>query len=217
MLHGNTSYHESRRDRFTFRSGAQDLAFFSIPEDMKHLVNYDEKVIWALQGSETVLVTDQRLIIRKSGGLGLKKSFVDYPYSNMVNIKLDRGLRRASVEILMRSGVQNIRIGSLAKADAFQLHRVVRENIVKVSTTSTLQPQPVLIQATPSREQPDNGERICKECGHKVSEDFALCPFCRYPLKVECPECGKRVDSKFKTCPYCGEDLSYFQGLDSNI
>jgi hypothetical protein len=182
---------------------------------MRHLVNYDEKVIWALRGSDMVVVTDQRIIIRKSGGLGLRKSFVDYPYSNMVNIKLDRGVRRASVEILMRSGVQNIKIASLTKADAYQLHRVLRENIVKDST-SLPQPQPVIIQTPPQDREEKGGERLCEECGHKVSEDFALCPFCRYPLKIECPECGKRVNSKFKSCPYCGEDLSYTKevGLD---
>jgi len=185
---------------------------------MRHLVNYDEKVIWALRGSDVVVVTDQRIIIRKTGGLGLKKSFVDYPYSNMVNIKLDRGLYRASVEILMRSGVQNIRIGSLTKADAYQLHRVLRENIVKESATGSPQNAPVIIQTpTSAREEAKQGERLCEECGHKVSEDFALCPFCRYPLKIECPECGKRVDSTFKSCPYCGEDLSYAERMDQDF
>jgi len=191
------------------------LASLPVPEDMRHLVNYDEKVIWVLRGSETVVVSDQRIIIRKSGGLGLKKSFVDYPYSNMVNIRLDRGVRRASVEILMRSGVQNIRIRSLTKADAYQLHRVLRENIVKGSASGVVQPPPVIIQSSlqPKPEEQTSGEQMCKECGHKVSDDFALCPFCRYPLKVECPECGKRVDSKFKSCPYCGEDLFYAQQM----
>jgi len=187
-----------------------------IPDDMRHLVNYDEKVIWTLRGSDLVVVTDQRIIIRKTGGLGLKKSFVDYPYSNMVNIKLDRGVYRASVEILMRSGVQNIRIGSLTRADAYQLHRVLRENIVKGSTYVSPRTPPVIIQ-TPTLEEAKHGERLCEECGHKVSEDFALCPFCRYPLKIECPECGKRVDSKFKSCPYCGEDLSYAERMDQDF
>ncbi len=184
---------------------------------MRHLVNYDEKVIWALRGSEVVVLTDHRIIIRKTGGLGLKKSFVDYPYSNMVNIKLDRGVYRASVEILMRSGVQNIRIGSLTKSDAYQLHRVLRENIVKESGNSP-QGAPVIIQTpSPNREESKQEESLCKKCGRKVSEDFALCPFCRYPLKVECPECGKRVNSKFKSCPYCGEDLSYAVQMDLDL
>jgi RNA polymerase subunit RPABC4/transcription elongation factor Spt4 len=196
-------------------SRTRDLASLPIPDDMKHLVNYDERVIWALRGSDTVVVTDQRIIIRKTANLGIKKSFVDYPYSNMVNIKLDRGLRRASVEILMRSGVQNIRIGSLTKNDAYQLHRVIRDNIVKGSTTASPQPQPVIIQAPrENSDQPKLDERSCQKCGHKVSEDFAICPFCRFPLKIECPECGKRVDTKFKSCPYCAEDLSYAPHMD---
>jgi len=189
------------------------LASLPIPDDMKHLVNYDEKVIWALRGGDTVVVTDQRIIIRKTAGLGLKKSFVDYPYSNMVNIKMDRGLRRASIEILMRSGVQNIKIESLTKADAYQLHRVLRENIVKGSTSAS--PNPVIIQTPPpTHEETKDAGRLCNECGHSVSDDFTICPFCRHPLKIDCPECGKTVDSKFKSCPYCGEDLSYFEEKD---
>jgi RNA polymerase subunit RPABC4/transcription elongation factor Spt4 len=182
---------------------------------MRHLVNYDEKVIWSLRGNEAVVVTDQRIIIRKTGNLGLKKSFVDYPYSNMVNIRLDKGVHRSSIEILMRSGVQNIKINSLTKADAFQLHRVLRENIVKGSATTAQTPPPLIIQTPTNREERTDGEqRACSECGHKISDDFSICPFCRYPLKVECPECAKLVDSRFKSCPYCGEDLSYLKAKD---
>lgn len=195
------------------------LGMLPVPEDMKHLINYDEKVIWVLRGSETVVVSDQRIIIRRVGGLGLKKSFVDYPYSNMVNIKLDRGVRRASVEILMRSGVQNIKVGNLAKPDAFQLHRILRENIVRDSSSSPGQPIPVIIQSPerPTSGVDSSGEQLCKKCGRKVAADFALCPFCRYPFKVECPECGKEIDRKFKLCPYCGEDLSYVEQIDLEL
>jgi RNA polymerase subunit RPABC4/transcription elongation factor Spt4 len=192
------------------------LEMLSVPDDMKHLINYDEKVVWVLHGSETVLVSDQRLIIRKSGGLGLKKTFVDYPYSDMVNIKLDRGLRRASVEILMRSGVQNIRIRNLTKSDAYELHRMLRQHVVRTSVGQTN--LPVIIQ---NQEQPSHleqtSERVCKKCGRKVGVDFALCPYCRYPLKIECPECGKKVDRKFQLCPYCGEDLSYAEEIDVEL
>lgn len=195
------------------------MAMLPVPDDMKHLVNYDEKVIWVVRGSETVLLSDQRIIIRKSSGLGLKKNFVDYPYSNMVNIKLDRGVRRASVEILMRSGVQNIKISNLAKPDAYQLHRIIRENIIRLSSSSPGQALPVIIQSPEhaSHDVENDSEQECKKCGHKVSADFSLCPFCRYPLKIECPECGRRFDRKFKLCPYCGEDLSYVEQIDLEL
>ena len=195
------------------------MGMLPVPEDMKHLINYGEKVIWVLRGSDTVVVSDQRIIIRKTGGLGLKKSFVDYPYSNMVNIKLDRGVRRASVEILMRSGVQTIKVGNLAKYDAFQLHRILRENIIRDSSSGSGQPLPVIIQGLehPTHIADSSSEQLCRKCGRKVAADFALCPFCRYPFKVECPECGKKVDRTFKLCPYCGEDLSYVEPIDLEI
>jgi len=136
----------------------------------------------------------------------------------MVNIKMERGLRRSSIEILMRSGLQTVKIGSLTKIDAYQLHRVLRENIVKESTTQVRQLEPVNNEGPTWRQQQAKAEeRLCQECGHKVSEDFTLCPYCRYPLKVECPECAKKVDSKFKSCPYCGEDLSYAEHLDLDV
>ncbi len=190
-----------------------------LPEDMKHLINYDEKVAWIVRGSETVVVSDQRIIIRKAGGLHLKKSFVDYPYANMVNIKLDRGVRKASIEILMRSGVQSIRIGNLSKTDAYQLHRILRENVIRASSSEQKQPFPVIIEK-PERSFHDDkteNDRKCPKCGSKVKADFTLCPFCKYVLKTECPECGKPVDRKFKLCPYCGEDLSYMEQIDLEL
>jgi RNA polymerase subunit RPABC4/transcription elongation factor Spt4 len=196
------------------------LAMQPLPDDMKHLINYDEKLIWVLNASETVALTDQRIIIRKSGGLGLRKSFVDYPYSNMDNIILDRGFRRASVEILMRSGVQSLKITSLSKSDAYQLHRIIRENIMH-SSSKPGQPFPVIIQS-PSESRPadknkGNGEQECGKCGRKVSPDFAVCPFCSYALKIECPECGKQIERRFKVCPYCGEDLSFLKEIDLEL
>ena len=187
-----------------------------LPDDMKHLINYDEKVAWVVQGSETVVVSDQRIILRKSGGLRLKKSFVDYPYSNMVNIKLDRGVRKASVEILMRSGVQSIRISNLSKNDAYQLHRILRENIVRSSTSQLGQPFPVIIEKSERSDRVTN-DHECMKCGRKISADYAICPFCRNALKIECPECGKQVDRKLKLCPYCGEDLSYLEQIDLEL
>ncbi len=190
-----------------------------LPEDMKHLINYDEKVAWVVRGSETVVVSNQRIIIRKAGGLHLKKSFADYPYENMVNIKLDRGVRKAGIEILMRSGVQSIRIDNLSKSDAYQLHRILRENVIRASSSDQKQPFPVIIEKPDRAFHDDKAEsgQTCPKCGRQVKADFALCPFCKYVLKTECPECGKPVIRKFKACPYCGEDLSYMEQIDLEL
>jgi RNA polymerase subunit RPABC4/transcription elongation factor Spt4 len=187
-----------------------------LPDDMRHLINYDEKIIWTLRANETVVVSNQRLIIRKSGGLGLRKSFVDYPYSNMVNVQLDKGLRRSSVEISMRSGVQTVRIRGMSNKDAYQLHRIVRENIIRSSEAGGSTPFPVII--TP-KTKTENGsfDQKCRMCGHNIAADYSLCPFCGYTLKVECPECGKQFDRKYKICPYCGEHLALSEDMDIDV
>lgn len=188
-----------------------------VPDDMKHLINYDEKVEWVLKGNEVIVVSDQRIIMRKSGGLGLKRSFVDYPYTNMINIRLDRGLRKASVEILMRSGVQSIKIENLSKGDAYQLHRILRENIVHASGSHIAQPFPVILQPQTKNREIENEDETCVKCKRKVSPDYSICPYCKQPLKIECPECGKRIDRRYKTCPYCAEDLSYLAEMDLQL
>ena len=205
----NTFYDQSQSHLVIAAFEVLDLSM--LPDDMKHLVNYDEKLIWVLRANETIVLTNQRLIIRKSASLGLRKSFVDYPYSNMVNIKLDRGIRKSSVEILMRSGVQSVKLEGLSKNDAYQLHRIIRENIMVSSEAKPGIPFPVII--TPKDPKSDS-ERKCKKCGGRISEDFSLCPICGYALKLECPECGKQFDRKYKMCPYCGENLSYVEEAD---
>jgi len=182
-----------------------------LPDDMKHLINYDERLVWVLQANETIVLSNQRLIIRKSGGFGLRKSFVDYPYSNMVNIRLEKGIRKSSLEILMRSGVQTVKLEGLSKKDAYQLHRIIRENIVTSSEGRSAAPFPVIV--APKAPSTDL-DRNCKKCGSKISEDFSLCPICGYALKLECPECGKKFDRKYTMCPYCGENLSYVEEAD---
>ena len=184
-----------------------------LPDDMKHLINYDEKLIWVLRANETIVLSNQRLIIRKSGGFGLRKSFVDYPYSNMVNVRLDKGIRRSSVEVSMRSGVQSVKIDGLSNKDAYQLHRIIRENIMGSSETKSGMPFPVIVSP---REQKvdDASDQKCKKCGGRVSEDFSVCPLCGYALKIECPECAKQFDRNYKMCPYCGENMPYVEEVD---
>ena len=119
----------------------------------------------------------------------------------------------------MRSGIQSIRIGNLSKSDAYQLHRILRENIIRMSSSQPGQPFPVIIEKSDRslHERKSEADHECAKCGRKVSADFSLCPFCRNTLRIECPECGKQVDRKFKVCPYCGEDLSYLEQIDLEL
>jgi endogenous inhibitor of DNA gyrase (YacG/DUF329 family) len=118
----------------------------------------------------------------------------------------------------MRSGVQSLKINNLSKSDAYQLHRIIRENIIH-SSSKPGQPFPVIIQSPsePKHAEQNNSDQECGKCGRRVSPDFAVCPFCSYALKIECPECGKQIERRFKVCPYCGEDLSYLKEIDLEL
>jgi len=47
----------------------------------------------------------------------------------------------------------------------------------------------------------------CPKCGMEISENFKICPYCGYKLKLMCPSCGREVSPDFKLCPYCGAKL----------
>lgn len=45
--------------------------------------------------------------------------------------------------------------------------------------------------------------RDCPMCAKKVQEDFKVCPYCGYTLKLSCEKCGQELKREWKSCPYC--------------
>lgn len=43
----------------------------------------------------------------------------------------------------------------------------------------------------------------CPMCARKVKEEFNLCPYCGYTLRLTCKACGKELQREWKVCPYC--------------
>jgi len=178
-----------------------------LPEDVRNILNPGEKILFAVKQSldvlpEMIFVTNRRLIFRKSSALGLKKTVTDYPYSDIVNITIDRGLIRSTVEIKMRSGGE-LKISDIPKVEAYQLHRAIRERISRIHEEQKTPELPF----PPGAEAKKIEKLKCPHCSKEVIEDFTICPHCGFSLKPKCHECGKPVSPKFKICPFCGADL----------
>ncbi|MDD4601137.1 hypothetical protein SDC9_09156 [bioreactor metagenome] len=43
----------------------------------------------------------------------------------------------------------------------------------------------------------------CTMCGHKVNDDFNVCPYCGFTLRPKCKECGHQLSRSDKNCPNC--------------
>jgi len=185
-----------------------------LPEDVRNILNPGEKILFAVKQSldvlpEMIFVTNTRLIFRKSSALGLKKTVTDYPYSDIVNITIDRGLIRSTVEIKMRSGGE-LKITDIPKKEAYQLHRAIRERIFGVHEERKVPELPF----PPSAKVKKIEKLKCPHCSKEVVEDFTICPHCGFALKLKCLECGKPVSPEFKICPFCGADLEETASLE---
>ena len=185
-----------------------------LPEDVRNILNPGEKIIFAVKQSldvlpEMIFVTNRRLIFKKSSALGLRKTVTDYPYSDIVNITIDRGLIRSTVEIKMRSGGE-LKITDIPKDEAYQLHRAIRERISGVHE----EPKTRELPFPPGAEAKKIEKLKCPHCSKEVIEDFTICPHCGFALKLKCHECGRPVSSEFKICPFCGADLEESASLE---
>jgi len=185
-----------------------------LPEDIRNILNPGEKILFAVKQSldvlpEMIFVTNRRLIFRKSSAMGLKKTVTDYPYSDIVNITIDKGLIRSTVEIKMRSSGE-LKITDIPKEEAYQLHRAIRERISGVHEELKMVEPPVTAGAEPKRIE----KLKCPRCSREVIEEFTICPHCGFALKPKCHECGKLVSPEFKICPFCGADLEDSASLE---
>ena len=178
-----------------------------LPEDVRNILNPGGKILLVVKQSldvlpEMVFVTNKRLIHRRSSALGLKKTVTDYLYSDVVNITIDRGLVRSTVDIKMRSGGE-LKMTDIPKEEAYQLHRAIRERISGVHE----EPKVLELPSPPGAEAKKIEKLKCPHCSKEVTEDFTMCPHCGFTLKLKCQECGKPVSREFKICPFCGADL----------
>ncbi len=103
------------------------------PEEVKEILESDEKVLYGVQqaglggkitGLESVFITNKRVIKMKPKTLGLRAAIEDYLYKDMANVKLDKGIFRSSISIVMsfRSDSVNIENIPTDKLKAMIIH-----------------------------------------------------------------------------------------------
>jgi hypothetical protein len=48
------------------------------------------------------------------------------------------------------------------------------------------------------------GQAACPRCARRVSDDFAVCPYCATVLRTPCRNCGRPNGTAWEACAYCG-------------
>ncbi len=122
----------------------------NIPDDVLPLLAQDEKALFSIKqrkyrptiNIETVTITNKRLILRKPSMLRIKKTFVDYFYSDIANVVLNKGPLRSTLMLNLRFEGNDLVIEDIPNDDALEAFKYIREGIDKwrreTSSSSTL-------------------------------------------------------------------------------
>ena len=87
------------------------------PNDVVELLGPNERVELYIQQKiyhpkiniNSVLLTNERIILRHPHAMGLKKDYTDYSYTDIANVLLEKGLLRSTVKCVLRFGGDRLR------------------------------------------------------------------------------------------------------------
>ena len=148
-----------------------------IPEDVKRLLQFNEKVLLSAQVARstelinpgTIFVTSQRVIVRKPTTLGLRKNVEDYRYTDIANVKMKKGIIRSGIVLKMRFLSDDVEVDNFPKDVGEKIFRLVQDGVA--GRLSLAQPQDNLVK-TPTVIQQEIIDKI-KELA-KLKDDGIL-------------------------------------------
>ena len=111
--------------------------WLNIPDDVLALLAEDEKALLSIKQKkyrpsiniESVTITNKRLILRKPSMLRIKKTFIDYFYSDISNVVLDKGPLRSTLMLNLRFEGNDLVIEDIPNSDALEAFKHIREGI----------------------------------------------------------------------------------------
>jgi hypothetical protein len=106
------------------------------PEDLKKILGPNEKVALYLPQKiyhprinvDSVVLTNERIILRHTHALGLKKDYTDFNYQDIANVTLEKGIARSTIKSTLRLGGEPLNLGDLPNSDAEKAYGIIREN-----------------------------------------------------------------------------------------
>jgi hypothetical protein len=111
----------------------------SVPDDLKGILGPNETVEMYIQQKiyhpkiniDSVVITNERIILRHPHALGLRKDYTDFNYRDFANVILDKGILRSTIKCTLRFGGDPLSLNDLPNSDAEKAYGIIRENITK--------------------------------------------------------------------------------------
>lgn len=107
------------------------------PSDLLKLLDQDEKLLLYMKQKkyhpainiESVAVTDKRVIFRKPSMLTIKTSFTDYSYADIVNVTIDKGPLRSTLNLNLRMDGSDLLVDDIPNEEAQEAFKLIRQGI----------------------------------------------------------------------------------------
>src|SRR5665647_2136024 len=115
------------------------LKIMSVPDDIAKILGPNENVELYIKQKiyhpqiniDSVVFTNERMILRHPHALGLKKDYTDYNYRDISNVVLEKGVLRSTIRCTLRLGGEPLALGDLPNSEAEKAYGIIRENLGK--------------------------------------------------------------------------------------
>ena len=132
---------------------------------------------------DSVVLTNERSILRHPYDLNLKKDYKDYSYADIANVVLDKGILRSNIRCVLRFGGEPLHLADLQNSDAERAYGFIRENLVRYQTPLSAGYAGVPPVGITSIEQNLGTQSMqCGKCGQKNTAGSTKCSACGSPL-----------------------------------
>lgn len=159
------------------------------PTDVVELLGPNETIELYLQQKiyhpkiniDSVLLTNERIILRHPHALGLKKDYTDFSYTDIANVLLEKGILRSTVKCILRFGGDPLALQDLPNHEAEKAYGIIRENLVRYQTPLSY--------------------------GQGASGPGVIAPtsiITREVVRIRCKSCSALMDETATKCPFCG-------------
>lgn len=161
----------------------------SAPDDVRGILGPNERVELYIREKiyrprinvDSVIITNERIILRHPHALRLKKDYVDYNYQDIVNVILKRGFTRSSLRCTLRLGGDPLLLDDLPNSEAQKAYGIIRENLTRYQSPFTPAAQGVS-SVTGGASSAGTPLVACRNCGAWAGPGQKFCGNCGQPL-----------------------------------
>lgn len=161
----------------------------NVPQDVARILGPGEAVQMYIQQKiyhpkisvDSVVLTNERIILRHPHDLRLKKDFTDFSYTDVANAILDKGILRSTVRCMLRFGGDPLNLNDLPNTDAEKAYGIIRSNIARYQTPFST--------------------------GYAAMAPAAPMPMPAAAMGVRCSKCGQTSATGAKFCGACGSAM----------